>query len=219
MSSLVRLPTETDISKLTVEDDVKLLSSLIASTAAHIECMARVWVHLQSLGVDLSRFRVAISEYFPAIAGGRATAEAVHKFAERPQLLKQILTLPIVEQRKVAADDTVTVVVKKGNRLCPETKHLMALSMAEAQVAIGDGRLRAPAEQKEWLRHNTPTPRGRPLGRKTGINVVVDDVDLDALPDDLLEQLAELADKVGGPKRLAQLAAKFASVVKEDESE
>lgn len=145
------------------------LAASLNMTARHILRLALIWAELERRGEDLSELRNGIGAYLPAIAAGTVAAEAVVAFAGQPVLLRHVSTLPIAEQRRLAAGGTVPLVVTSDKGYTHRMIPLSALPARSIPQVFGARCIRNEAAQiaqlsappPPWKGNGKPVRRGR----------------------------------------------------------
>jgi len=136
------------------------LSRALTITAHGLAYLAAVWAELERRGEDLSDLRSGLAVYLPAIAAGRLAPEAVVQFAGQSTLLRRVMSLPVDEQRRLAAGEPLPVVVATPDGELVE-RRLPARALAARQIAqVFDdyGRVRTPIEQRQVAQQQRRPP-------------------------------------------------------------
>jgi len=108
-----------------------------------------VWNELERRGEDLSDLRVGIARTLPLIAAGRLAAEAVVAFAGRPAHLRALEGLPLPDQRRLAAGDSIDVVMPDDERTV-ERMPIAQIPAARLRLIL-DEKVLSPTEQRVRL--------------------------------------------------------------------
>jgi hypothetical protein len=126
----------------------KELSRAIELTARNLMRLALIVRALEERGEDLSDLKLGLLSYLRQIAYGSVLPEVVVRFAESPSLVKAIAALPAPDQARLAAGESVPLVVARGEH-GHDVRRADPLRMTAAQVrqVFGQGRLRDEAEQ------------------------------------------------------------------------
>lgn len=168
--SKAHAPTELEALDLAGMDTSALRAELAASlnmTARHILRLSHIWAELEKRGEDLSELRNGIGAYLPAIAAGVVAAEAVVAFAGQPTMLRSVATLPIEEQRRLAAGGTVPLVVGSDKGYTHRMVPLSAIPARSIPQIFGNRCIREEAAQIALL--SAPPPpwkgNGKPVRR------------------------------------------------------
>lgn len=149
----MKLPSTEDFSKLsTPELYTKLAQSLQASATAFYRAAA-IWAELNRRGESLQLSGAL--QWLPRIARGELAAEAVIAFAGQQSLITSLAGMPIDEQRKYAAGETITVAAfAEDGKTTTEAKPLAALSAKEVKLAVDQGQIRPIKAQLNSLKHS-----------------------------------------------------------------
>ena len=127
------------------------LANGLTLTAETLYRLGRVWAELERRGEDLSDLRKGLAEYLPLIAGGILAAEAVVAFAGKRNVLRALQGVPLEIQRGLASGAAVQV-IDPANPLEVIEMPLAQLPPRAVRLAIGDGAVRTPAQQRLAIR-------------------------------------------------------------------
>lgn len=172
-TSLTPLPQPPqDLLILGTADLLRELAVQLRHTAESMMRLAWIVRILEDRGEDLSGLRLPLINHLRRIAHGQVLPELVVRFAAQPGLLNRVALLPIPDQQRLAAGESVRLVVLRetpdGRRV---TDHRMVdpskLTQEQIWQVFGQDRIRSEAEQVLYLEDRvmrpatTPTPRGR----------------------------------------------------------
>lgn len=146
------IPGETRLSSASTDELRTELANALKLTARHLLHMAAIWQELERRGEDLSDLRVGLATYLPLIAAETLEAELVVRLAGRRGLLDRYATLPISEQRRLLTNDSVGLAIMDNDRVVIEQAHPLKLTLAQANLLIGDGRIRSMDEQHQIIK-------------------------------------------------------------------
>lgn len=162
--------TPTELGNLSTQALRAELAQSLTMSARHLAYLAMIWRELENRGEDLSDLRTGLAVYLPQIAAGHLEAEAVIRYAGHPMLLRNIATLPIEQQRRLLAGETVPVLtVGSSGEYEQAALPAHTLTPAQARMVFGDGKIRSVSEQQAILdsqrvtakRRSRPGPDGR----------------------------------------------------------
>ena len=144
-----------DTARLKVE-----LTKALGATASRLVRLAWIVRILEERGEDLSDLGMNLIPYLRRIAYGQLSAEAVVRFSGSPALMETIAALPRPEQDRMAAGESVTLVVpaaaggssKYDLRRADPAK----LTRRQFRQVFARGRLRDEAEQILFLESAGP---------------------------------------------------------------
>jgi hypothetical protein len=151
--------------EMTVEELMQLLADGLNLTARSLLSNAVAIAVLEEKGKDLSGLKISLLHHLRKIACGQLLPEVVVRFAGKPSLITRVGSLPIPEQRRLAAGEHVLLLVPDVHE--GGYTHRMAdpLDMSAAQISqvFARDHIRSEAEQALKLdeRHEearTPIP-------------------------------------------------------------
>jgi hypothetical protein len=124
------------------------LARALEVTAENMVWLARLWRELERRGEDLRELRTGLRTFLPLIADGRLDAQAAVQFSGHLMMLRTLATMPIEEQRRLAAGGTIPVVVIRDGE--PITRRLKAddISTRMIKQVFAPGRIRSEDEQR-----------------------------------------------------------------------
>ncbi len=138
------------------------LAQSLTMSARHLAYLAMIWRELENRGEDLSDLRTGLAIYLPQIAAGHLEAEAVIRYAGHPMLLRNIATLPIEQQRRLLAGESVPVLtVGPGGEYEQATLPAHTLTPVQARMVFGAGKIRSVSEQQAILDSQRVTAKRR----------------------------------------------------------
>ena len=137
-----------NISDVSTETLKAELARALEVTAENLLWMARLWRELERRGEDLRELRSGLRTFLPLISDGRLDAQAAVQFAGNLTMLRALSSLPIKEQRRIAAGGTVPVVMIRDG--APITRNMKAddISARMVKQVFATGRVRNEDEQK-----------------------------------------------------------------------
>jgi hypothetical protein len=172
--------------------ETELLSMLKSELEVCTRSLIRTAVlvrRLEEAGSDLSAIR---SQSFLAllrrIAYGQLLPEIAERWLDSRDVLRRVASLPIPEQRKVAADQPMAVVVREGDQVTHRLLRPSTMDQRQAAQVFAGDHIRDEAEQRTWLERRQETQErstGRPHDsgvrldvkgrclRVTGHNVII----------------------------------------------
>ena len=100
-----------DFERLSSEELRRELARCLTLTAQNLLRMAHLVRVLESRGEDLEGLKIGMVGHLRDIANGTLLPEAVVRFAPRATVLRRIRLLPLAVQRKMAAGESVLLVV------------------------------------------------------------------------------------------------------------
>lgn len=177
MSVEVVIPTKTAVANLASLDTAALRAELaraLTVTAETLEYLGAVWRELENRGEDLADLRAGLGRYLPMIAAGQLDAEVVVRFAGRQSLLRNVATLPIKDQRRLALGGEVRILTIDDDGQTVETDvPATALTVQQIRMAFDHGRIRGVDEQRNMLGSARLAARQRSpkLGRQFRVKV------------------------------------------------
>lgn len=144
-----------DLRALSTESLRAELARQMAHTAQHLVRLACIVRVLEDRGEDLRGLVVPLLDHLRRIAYGQVLPEVVVRFADQPLLLAAVASLPIPDQRPLAAGEPLRLLVpvpeEQGggwtHRLVPPAR----LGKAGIAQVFDRGRLRSDGEQRDWL--------------------------------------------------------------------
>lgn len=165
MSDIIqtRLPPEivepSDLSAASSDDLRARLADALTATADGLYRAAAIWIELRRRG-EAPDLRSGLAEWLPRIARRELAAETVIAFAGQRMLLGRITGMPLDEQRRLAAGETVTVAeVNEAGEIVGRQKPLRQLSSREVLLAIDSGEVRPLTAQVRSLSHSITSAR------------------------------------------------------------
>lgn len=137
-----------DLVALSTADLRRELASSLHHTVAHFVRLAWIVRLLEERGEDLSDLRSGLLDYLRRIAYGQVLPEIVVRFASSPAMLRRIAALPLPDQRRIAAGETVPLVVW-GESGRPDVRQVDPAYLAADQMrrVFGPNGLRSESEQ------------------------------------------------------------------------
>jgi len=133
---------------LTVSQLRQELEKALAITAEHLQYLAAVWRELESRGEDLSHLKTGLAGYLPMIANGRIDSRLVVQYAGRKTVLSALSRLPIEQQRQIADDAHITLVILDENGERHDLQRpIDQLGQGELFQVISDQGIRSPDNQ------------------------------------------------------------------------
>lgn len=158
-------------SELAIPDDLANLSTdalwqeyekVACDLVTKIRRMALVARALEDRGEDLSRIRPDLLTWLRKIGRGQVDATLFHRFHESPLLMKRMAALPLPDQKRLGAGQSVPLVEKTANgSTTARTVNPVLLRPREAARVFGPQGIRSEAEQAALLRDQL-TPPDRP---------------------------------------------------------
>lgn len=112
--SLPATYTPISLTRMETQDLRAELGRAITMTADSLAYLAGVWAELERRGEDLSDLKIGLAPYLRDVASGRLAPEAVLTFAGRKMVLKWVARQPYEQQKKLAAEPTVTISTPAG---------------------------------------------------------------------------------------------------------
>lgn len=155
-----------------------VLAKGLTYTAQALTAMGAAWQELVRRGEDLedlrNELRVGLPRSLPLIAAGRLAAEAVIAFAGKPLILRRLEGLPLEEQRRLA--DGAPIPIYLPDEKEPQSMPLSRIPPFALRLAISDGMIRTPAEQRLAMRKTVAKKKNQQSpSRKYHISVNADD--------------------------------------------
>ncbi len=162
-----------DISSASTATLRAVLAKGLTFTAQALTAMGAAWQELIRRGEDLedlrNELRVGLPRTLPLIASGRLAAESVIAFAGRPQILRCLEGLPLEEQRRLADGAPIPIYLPSESE--PQSLPISRVPAFALRLAISDGMIRTPAEQRLAIR-KSESKKKKKSSRK--YNIVVD---------------------------------------------
>ncbi len=203
--TLIESGSDRALSSLSTADLRARLAEAIQITAERLAQMAAIWAELERRGEDLSDLRRGIGHYLPLVAAGHLAAEAVVAFAGSKTLLKALATLPLAEQRRLAAGGLVPLAVQTADGV--EIRNVPPVQIPARMVPsiIAQGHVRSGDEQTALL-GLAPSKAAR---RKSGPAAVRLSPDRQSImigrkKAPIADVLAALTDAAGSPAELTE---------------
>lgn len=114
--------------------------------AIHFVSVAICALELERRGRPIPSFG-GMARWFPAVAAGTLDPAIVLKYASRPTILMRLQSVPLAEQRILAANSKVKLATLEGTMEIP----LERLSDSQIRQVISDSGIRSPTEQVGYL--------------------------------------------------------------------
>lgn len=177
-TEIIRSP-RLDIANRVNEMDTAMLRDelkrALAVTAETIAYLGEIWRELERRGENLTEFRVGMGQYLPLVAAGQLDPAAMVRFTGRISLLRAIQTLPITDQRRLAAGEKVKV-YKLDMEGKPSTQEVPATALTAEQIRMvfDAGRLRPVDEQANMIESARLAARRRgrmPAARRYRVHI------------------------------------------------
>jgi len=125
------------------------LARLVGLTIETVLKIGRLIVRLDALGYDVDELRFAALPAYRRVGHNQTLPEIVVMLAGSAALLMKVARLPLADQRRIAAGETLRVMTRDGDaRAVP----LLAMNTAELKQVIAPDRIRNDAEQAAYLR-------------------------------------------------------------------
>lgn len=141
-----------ELDRLTTEALRKELASALQLTADSLLHTALIVRTLEERGEDLSELKIGLLPYLRQIAYGQVAPEVIVRFAQSPQLIRLISTLPAPDQMRLGAGDPVQIVVRREDG---GADHRMIdpllLTRDQVHLVFTAGRIRPLEEQATIL--------------------------------------------------------------------
>ena len=133
------------------------LARALEVTAENLLWLARLWRELERRGEDLRELRSGIRTFLPLIADGRLDAQTAVQFAGNVIMLRALATLPIKEQKRIAAGGKIDVVMIRDKQ--PVTRAMRGDDMSVKMIrqVFAAGRTRSEEEQRALLTMLNPS--------------------------------------------------------------
>lgn len=137
-----------NLSDATTETLRAELARALEVTAENLMWMARLWRELDRRGEDLRELRTGLRTFLPLIADGRLDAGAAVQFAGNLTTLRALASLPIQEQRRIAAGGNVPVVMMRDGSPVTRSMKVDDISSRIVKQVFATGRIRSEDEQR-----------------------------------------------------------------------
>lgn len=182
------------------------LAESLRMTAESLLRVALIVRTLEERGEDLTELRIGLLPYLRRIAYGQVLPEVVVRFAQSPALVRQISSLPLPDQRRLAAGEAIELIATtEGGEIDHRRVDPLFLTPDQVRLAFGPGRIRPLEEQAAILHDRKPKPKAGGSGKirvdhKTG-RLKVGRTALDVA--DVLSAVAELRigrENIEGPE-------------------
>lgn len=154
---------------LTTDDLRAELGRMLSVSADNLARLAAIVRTLEERGDDLADLKLGLVDLLRRIAYGQVLPELVARYGVGSLLVKRAASLPLPDQRRIAAGEPVRVLVIEGGKIDHRTVPPEKLTRSELMQVIGDGHLRDDGEQRGYL-----IDQDRKPGRKRKA-VAVDD--------------------------------------------
>lgn len=148
-------------------------------TAHQLVYLAHLWRELERRGEDLSHLRSGLFTYMPMIANGSLDPQAVVRFAGNLTALRALANLSLKEQRRLAEDGLVEVVLPRGDKTVVKSLTLGDMPADLIRQTFNRDQIRTVKEQRALL-----APRreaGAPQRLSKTINLRLTEVEYEAL--------------------------------------
>lgn len=153
-----------ELGKMSVEQLLERLASLLNSAAQNLIDMANTVRELENKGHDLATLKCNLLPLLRLIGNGQIASEAIVRFSNNLPLLKLVSHLPLPDQIRLGQGELIDVaVVEHGKR---DVIKMDPLYMPYAQLRriMEDGKIRSPGEQVTVLM-TTPKPVKKPVAK------------------------------------------------------
>lgn len=196
-----------ELATMTAEQRRATLAQTLGDLAGNMIRLAAVVRAMEEAGDDLADVaHLAVIRYARRIAYGQLLPAAVNEFGGTPLLLGRVAALPMPDQERVTAGESLPVMILTADghtdkRMVPPLK----MSRSEIMQVFASDHLRDEGEQVSWLRERAPAkleksewvrPKVKLARTRRGIVVRGNDVFLSV--EDLRGYLKELEDGDGG---------------------
>lgn len=140
------------------------LSRQLEMTADHLRRLAWIVRTLEERGEDLSNIRYSLLPYVRQIAHDQILPEIVVRFGRSPLALQLISTLPLPDQRTIAAGKELKLVVARdsGGAYTHRLVDPLLLGRDQLRQLFGPEGIRDEAEQVAWLESRAKPKAPRP---------------------------------------------------------
>jgi hypothetical protein len=136
-----------NLDRLSVEDLRRRLADGLRDTAGKLLELAAIVVELEARGEDLAGMRTGLVRHLRAIGSGTLLPDLVVRYAGRERLLERIAALPIAEQQRLVADNSVVVVIDGESRQIDP----LALPWHSIDQVFAGDRVRTAEEQSLYI--------------------------------------------------------------------
>lgn len=136
---------------LTRDELRRELALALAMSAEGLSRAAAAVRRLEEIGDDVSDLRHGMLEYLRLIAHGQVLPELVASYAGRPLLLSKATTLPIPDQRRIAAGEPIRVLSLVDGGVDHRLVSPADLTSSDIRQVFGPGHIRNDAQQRGFL--------------------------------------------------------------------
>ena len=148
-----------NIAKITTQELWRIFYEGLATSASGVMRAALAWRELEKRGEDMAPCRNPFTNRLTAIADGKLSAAAVLRYASAQNILNCLIGLDIDEQEKIArAEYRIPVANPKNNTVENVRPDFLTGAQIKQVFDKEKGRIRTPAEQREWLPKPAKTP-------------------------------------------------------------
>jgi hypothetical protein len=133
--------------------------SLLLLTGENIWRMGVILRSMDEAGEDYSDLKMPVMTYLLKVGYGQVLPDVVLAFLGMPRLLRAVAALPLSDQKRLAAGESIKVMT--GDADAHRLLRVADMSDSERQQVFGADYIRDEAEQLAWLRHHPvadPTP-------------------------------------------------------------
>lgn len=195
-----------DIANLSQKTNEQLkneLAECLTLSAKQLNKAALLFVELESRGVDLSELKSGMGYYLPAIGSGKLDAGIVIKYADRKDILNQVIKLSIDDQLKLLKCDKIEVVRSRAGSFYSEKISISKLRPIEINRIFSLTKIKTPEEQ---LLTYQPTAKPKKVKKKKRAPIAVRKFEIDkenegikvgnlfVKADSMIEQIAKYYD-------------------------
>lgn len=165
MEVVTSAPAEIELQSISTADLRVQLGDAIGLTEAAIVKVAAIWAELTRRGEDLSDVRFSLSRFMLPVAEGRLLPRLAVVMSGQTRALERLVDLPVNEQAALMEGREIEL-FKGGEKV--ERKPLLDLTYSEIALAVRDGHILTPKEQRlayersARLRNPSQPRRGRP---------------------------------------------------------
>ena len=158
------------LEKLDTDQLLKEYEQEKATTLKHVVRLAAIVLLLEERECDLSGVSIPGLDYVRKVAYGQLRPEVYARYAAHPRALRKIAALPIPDQRRMANDEPLKVVVIRPSgpthRMVPVNK----MTNEQLNQTIAAGHIRDEVEQIGYLDDQANHVRAR---AKQGVSPIV----------------------------------------------
>lgn len=162
-----------NLADLSTDDLRKELAQALEVTADNLVWLARLWRELERRGEDLRELRTGLRNFLPLIADGKLDAQAAVQFAGNLTMLRALGSLPIAEQRRIAAGGTVKAVLVRDGEISIKAMRADEMRAGMIRQVFATGRVRSEDEQRLIVTTLHPE-RVKQAGKKQRVSVDAD---------------------------------------------